>query len=166
MRRSIYVYRQYSGGGGDDSRTLDQRARERLAYYTSSDSENEGTDVESVEEVVQQEVVPPPPRVPRTVQQMLEDDDEAALFNKMKEDFNVGDNIRIHWTDQEDVELEDQEIFNARIAGWQNKRMRGGARKRWVNIKYVDYHGWSESIGRRANQPYSDFWRRLVRDEE
>jgi hypothetical protein len=98
-----------------------------------------------------------------TVEQMMDNNDERGLFEKAKVDYAVGSNIRIHWSDQPGTDIEDQEIFNAQITKYTNKRRRGGERNLWVNIKYVDHRGWNESIGRSNAQPFSDFYRRLVR---
>ena len=102
----------------------------------------------------------------RTVEQMLEAEDEDALFEKAKTDYPVETQIRIRWTDQPGVAINDQTIYNAKITKYTRKNMRGGGSKLWVNLKYVDYNNWTESIGRFSNQPsFTDFWRRLVREE-
>jgi hypothetical protein len=102
----------------------------------------------------------------RTVEEMLEQEDEEALFDKAKTDYPAGSQIRLHWSNQEGVAVEDQEIFNAQIRSYKSKVLRDGTEKFWLNIKYIDHRGWNETIGRRNGQPFSDFWKRLVRDEE
>ena len=95
----------------------------------------------------------------------MEDKDDLALFEKAKIDYPVGSRIRIHWTDQADVAIADQEIFNAQVTKYTRKNLRNGDVKLWVNIKYIDHARWNESIGRSNAQPFSDFWRRVVRNQ-
>ncbi len=99
---------------------------------------------------------------PLTVEQMLQANDQGALFNKLQNDFVINQQIRIRWSNDPDLPLQEHPVHNAVVSSWNSSMSRNGTFKYWVNIRYDD--GSRETIGRSRARPFTDFWKRLVQE--